>query len=81
VPVGSVLHIRTDIVGHVGRKIYTAASARLAAPDGLEAVSAAALFLQVPLDHFVEHGNSAQIEAAIKERPGGAAAWRREVNP
>ena len=81
VPVGSVLHIRTEIVGHVGRKIYTSATARLTEPDGLVAVSAAALFLQVPLDHFVEHGNSTQIEAAIKELPGGAAAWRREVNP
>jgi acyl-coenzyme A thioesterase PaaI-like protein len=81
VPVGSVLHIRTSIVGHVGRKIYTAGSARLDDPEGPEAVNSAALFLQVPLDHFVEHGNTALIEAAIKERPGGAAAWRREVNP
>lgn len=80
VPVGSVLRISTRIAGQVGRKVYTSGTATLEA-DGQVAVQAAALFLQVPLDHFVEHGNSAQIEAAIRERPGGAAAWRREVNP
>jgi acyl-coenzyme A thioesterase PaaI-like protein len=81
VPVGSVLYIRAEIAGRVGRKLYTAASARLGAVDGEVAVQAAALFLQVPLEHFVEHGNTAQIDAAIRERPGGADAWRREVNP
>ena len=80
VPVGSVLRISTRIAGQVGRKVYTSGTATLEA-DGQVAVQAAALFLQVRLDHFVEHGNSAQIEAAIRERPGGAAAWRREVNP
>ena len=80
VPVGSVLRISTRIAGQMGRKVYTSGTATLEA-DGQVAVQAAALFLQVPLDHFVEHGNSAQIEAAIRERPGGAAAWRREVNP
>ena len=80
VPVGSVLRISTRIAGQVGRKVYTSGTATLEA-DGQVAVQAAALFLQVPLDHFVEHGNSAQIEAAIRERPGGAAAWRREDNP
>jgi acyl-coenzyme A thioesterase PaaI-like protein len=81
VPVGSLLHIRTRIVGQVGRKVYTAGTAHLSDPDGQVAVRSAALFLQVPLEHFVEHGNSEQIEAAIRERPGGASAWRREVNP
>ena len=81
VPVGSLLHIRTRIVGQVGRKVYTAGTAHLSKPDGQVAVQSAALFLQVPLDHFVEHGNTEQIEAAIRERPGGASAWQREVNP
>lgn len=80
VPVGSVLRISTRITGQVGRKVYTSGTATLDA-DGAVAVQAAALFLQVPLDHFVEHGNSTQIEAAIRERTGGESAWRREVNP
>ena len=81
VPVGSTLHIRTEIAGQVGRKLYTAGIARLDDPDGPVAVEAAALFLQVPLEHFVDHGNAEHIAAAIRERPGGAAAWQREVNP
>lgn len=81
VPVGTTLRIRTEIVGQVGRKVYTAGRARIGATDGPIAVESAALFLQVPLEHFVEHGNSAHIQAAIRERPGGAAEWRREVNP
>lgn len=81
VPVGATLHIRADIAGQVGRKLYTAAQAHLEVPDGPLAVESAALFLQVPLEHFVEHGSSEHIAAAIRERPGGAAAWRREVNP
>jgi acyl-coenzyme A thioesterase PaaI-like protein len=81
VPVGSTLHIRTEIVGKVGRKLYTAGQARLGDVEGLVAVEAAALFLQVPLEHFVDHGSPDHIAAAIRERPGGAAAWQREVNP
>jgi acyl-coenzyme A thioesterase PaaI-like protein len=81
VPVGSVLHIRTRIAGQVGRKVYTAGAAHLGTVNGAVAVEAAALFLQVPLEHFVDHGNAEQIQAAIRERPGGAEAWQREVNP
>lgn len=81
VPVGSLLIIRTRIAGQVGRKVYTAGTAHLGSAEGDVAVHAAALFLQVPLEHFVEHGNRDQIQAAIRERPGGADAWRREVNP
>jgi hypothetical protein len=44
-------------------------------------VEAAALFLQVPIEHFVQHGSSEHIQAEIRERPGGAEQWRREVNP
>ena len=81
VPVGSTLYIHTEIAGQVGRKVYTAGRARIGATDGPIAVESAALFLQVPLEHFVEHGSSEHIQAAIRERPGGAAEWRREVNP
>lgn len=81
VPVGSTLHIRAEIAGQVGRKVYTSAKGHLDAADGPVAVEGAALFLQVPLEHFVEHGSSEHIQAAIRERPGGAAAWQREVNP
>ena len=81
VPVGTTLHIATEIVGQVGRKVYTSARGCLDAEDGPVAVEAAALFLQVPLEHFVEHGSEEHIQAAIRERPGGAEQWRREVSP
>lgn len=81
VPVGTTLHIRTEIAGQVGRKLYTAGVARLDSDSGPVAVEAAALFLQVPLEHFVDHGSPEHIAAAIRERPGGAEAWQREVNP
>lgn len=81
VPVGSTLRIETAIVGQVGRKVYTSARAWLEGSEGSAAVEAAALFLQVPLEHFVDNGSAEHIAAAIRERPGGAAAWQREVSP
>lgn len=81
VPVGTLLHIRTEIVGQWGRKVYTQGEARLDAPDGPLAVSAAALFLQVPLEHFLDHGNPEQIAAAIEDRRNGGPSWVHEVNP
>ncbi len=81
VPVGTQLHISTRIAGAVGRKIYTEGEARLNAPDGAIAVSAAALFLQVPLEHFLDNGNPEQIAAAIEDRRQGGPSWVHEVNP
>lgn len=56
VPVGSVLHLRTRIVGREGRKIWCEGEARLDAPDGPLAATASALFVVVPMTHFAEHG-------------------------
>ena len=79
VPVGSTLSIIARIDGIKGRKVFTSAVGYL--QDGQVAVRASALFIQVPIEHFVQHGSSEHIEAAIRERPGGAEQWRREVNP
>lgn len=81
VPVGTTLHIRTEILGQLGRKVYTSGSAHLDEPDGPVAVQAAALFLQVPLQHFIDNGSPAHIAEAIRERSGGDAEWQQEVNP
>ena len=81
VPVGTTLHISTRIAGAVGRKIYTEGEARLNAADGDVAVTAAALFLQVPLEHFLDNGNPEQIAAAIEDRRQGGPSWVHEVNP
>ena len=55
VPMGSTLHITAEISGQVGRKVYTRAEGRLGSPDGPLAVRAAALFVVVPMSHFLEN--------------------------
>ncbi len=88
VPVGSRLHIEAEVVGVKGRKVFTRAVGRLDDPDGPIAVTATALFVQVPLAHFVANGNPEQIQQAIADRASGGPAWRPdgssgavEVNP
>lgn len=88
VPVGCQLYIDAEVVGVKGRKVFTRASGRLDAPDGPVAVSAAALFIQVPLQHFVDHGTAEHVQRAVDDRASGGPAWRPdgeehtvEVNP
>ena len=81
VPVGTTLHIASRITGQRGRKVYTEALGHLGAADGPVAVEAAALFLQVPLEHFLDHGNAEQLKEAIDERRRSGVTWEGEVNP
>ena len=55
VPMGSTLHITAKITGQVNRKVYSSAEGRLNTPDGPLAVRAAALFVIVPMDHFLKN--------------------------
>jgi len=55
VPMGSTLHITAEITGQVDRKVYTSAIGRLNSPDGEIAVKAAALYIVVPMDHFMNN--------------------------
>jgi acyl-coenzyme A thioesterase PaaI-like protein len=57
VPVGATLHIRARCSGISGRKAYLAAEAHLGGPEGPVAVRGAALFVEVPIEHFAEHGD------------------------
>ncbi|MFI6496584.1 PaaI family thioesterase [Nonomuraea typhae] len=63
VPVGTTLHLRAWCTGISGRKAYLEAEGRVGAPDGPVAVRAAALFLEVSMEHFAEHGDAAAIAA------------------
>lgn len=81
VPVGATLLISSRIAGVVGRKVYTEATARIGDAGGLVAVHAAALFLQVPLQHFIDNGNAQQLAEAIEDRRQGGPSWEAEVNP
>lgn len=67
VPVGTTLHLRAWCNGIAGRKAYLEAEGRIGAPDGPVAVRAAALFVQVGMEHFARHGDAAAIAAEHHE--------------
>lgn len=88
VPVGSVVHFEAKIIGQMGRRVYMSASGRLATEDGPLALTAAAIFIQVPIEHFLSNGEQTHVRQAIEDRAHGAPAWRSagqstslEVNP
>lgn len=88
VPVGSQLFMEAEVVGVKGRKVFTRAIGRLESTDGPIAVTASALFVQVPIQHFVDNGTREHVQQAIADRASGGPAWRPdaqdhpfEVNP
>ena len=88
VPVGTYLHLEAEVVGVQGRKVFTRALGRLGSAEGPVAIQATALFIQVPLKHFLDHGTSEHVQQAIVDRAEGGPAWRPdgegtalEVNP
>jgi acyl-coenzyme A thioesterase PaaI-like protein len=68
VPIGTVLHITAQITGQVSRKVYSEAVGRLNGPDGEIAVRAAALFVIVPMKHFLENAPADYLEN-LKKNP------------
>ena len=55
VQVGKTLFITAEITGQDGRKIYCRAEGQIGSEDGPIAVEAAAIFIVVPLEHFVNN--------------------------
>ena len=68
VPIGTTLHISAQITGQVNRKVYTEAVGRLNGPDGDIAVRAAALFVIVPMSHFMSNAPAEYLDY-IKKSP------------
>ena len=66
VPIGTTLHITAEITGQVNRKVYTSAIGRLNSPDGEIAVKAAALYIVVPMDHFMNNAPKEYLEQIAK---------------
>ena len=66
VPIGTTIHITARITGQVNRKVYTAAEGRLGGADGEIAVKAAALFVVVPMSHFLENAPKGYLEHIAK---------------
>lgn len=74
VPVGATLRIDARVDGVKGRKVFCSAVGFLA--DDVVAATAAALFVQVPIEHFMSHGESQIVQQAVADRANGAPAWR-----
>ena len=66
VPMESTLHISARITGQVSRKVYCEAEGRLNSPDGEIAVRAAALFVIVPMNHFLDNAPKEYLEYISK---------------
>lgn len=81
VAVGRVVHIRAEVVGAAESKIFGRAVGRLDSDDGPVAISATALFIQVPADHFARHGRGVDIAAATLEREQRRTQRDFEVSP
>ncbi len=81
VPVDSVLYIHAWVTGVHGRKIYSAAEGRIGGPDGPVAIKAQALFIQVKLEHFTQHGRPEDIKKALDDPDVFKRARAFEVNP
>jgi len=66
VPMGSTLHISARITGQVSRKVYCEAEGRLNSVNGELAVKAAALFVIVPMNHFLDNAPKEYLEYISK---------------
>ncbi len=66
VPMGSKLFISAEITCQVSRKVYCSAIGRLNSADGEVAVRAAALFVIVPMSHFLQNAPAEYLEAIAK---------------
>ncbi|MEU9385309.1 PaaI family thioesterase [Streptomyces sp. NPDC048279] len=81
VPVGTTLHLAAEVAAVAGRKIYSTATGRLDGPDGPVAVRAEALFVEVPVEHFTDHGREEEIKAAMNDPDQIRRTRAFEVNP
>ncbi|TSA20997.1 MAG: PaaI family thioesterase [Actinomycetales bacterium] len=61
VPLGTVIHISAEITGQVNRKVYCSAVGRIDSIDGPIAVRAAALYVIVPMQHFLDNAPKAYL--------------------
>lgn len=81
VPVGRVVHFRAWCAGRSGRKLYHRAEARLDGPDGQLVAKAAALFVSVGLEHFVNNGRADEVRAVLDDPETHRSLKAFELNP
>lgn len=80
VQVGATLFITAEILGQEGRKIYCRAEGHLGSNEGPLAVEAAAIFITVPLDHFIDNAPEG-FRDALFGSPGRVEISEFEINP
>jgi acyl-coenzyme A thioesterase PaaI-like protein len=69
VPMGRTLFINARITGQSGRKVYVEAEGRLDSVTGDIAVRAAAIFIAVPMQHFIDN-LTIDYKEHLKKHPG-----------
>lgn len=81
IPVGRTVHFSAECVGVHGRKLYHRAQGRLDGPDGQLVGRAAAVFVEVRLGHFTEHGRAEEVQAVLENPDDHRMLRAFEVNP
>lgn len=81
VPLGRTVHLSAHCVGVHGRKLYHRAEGRLDGPDGELVARASALFVEVRLGHFAEHGRAEEVQAVLDHPDEHQMLKVFEVNP
>ncbi|MFI9720083.1 PaaI family thioesterase [Streptomyces sp. NPDC052396] len=81
VPVGTVLHLEAEALAVHGRKLYCTATGRLGGPEGPVAVRADTVFIEVKVEHFLQNGRPAEIQAALADPDQVKVVRAFEVNP
>jgi acyl-coenzyme A thioesterase PaaI-like protein len=79
VPVGSVLNVVACCDGISRRRVYL--SARGVLGDGSLAILSSAVFMQVPLQHFADHGRPEDLDKAAERPEVQRSVATFEVNP
>lgn len=91
VPVGSTLQIDAWITGVVRRKVFVEARGTIlegsehgagdTPHDAKPAVTARGLFIQVPVEHFLNHGDAGEVQRIVAESADKWPHTHIEVNP
>jgi acyl-coenzyme A thioesterase PaaI-like protein len=81
VPVGSTLLLDAECYAVAGRKIYSRAAGRIGTTDSPVAVSARAVFVSVPLQHFRDNGRASDIQSFVASSDAETTKHAFEVNP
>jgi acyl-coenzyme A thioesterase PaaI-like protein len=81
VPVGRTVYLSASCLGIDGRKLYHRAEGRLDGPDGPLVARASALFVEVRLQHFTQHGRTEEVQAVLENPDDHRMLRAFEVNP